>query len=882
MTGCDDADPALVQEARDAADLLHRLHPPPANPGDGGGSNTVNSFDPNGKTANAGFGAEHFVAAEDTLGYRVDFENDPAATAPAQRVDVLDRLSASLDWNTLEFTEAAFGDTIIAIPPGSQYFHTTVDVSQNDQDLQVVVDLDFNSATGEIRASFQSLDPATGLPPNVLAGFLPPEDDTGRGQGHIGFTVRPAGGLASGTQIRNVALIRFDFQEMIATNQVDDHDPTQGTDPAKESLVTLDTGLPQSSVDPLPATTNTLDFTVSWSGADDQDGSGIAAFNVFVSDNGGPFQPFVTGTTDTSALFSGEFGHTYGFYTIAVDNVGQQETKTPTAETVTLLEQLPSASLSTPSSPASGDVSIDYILTDAESDTCSILAEFSSDGGATWSTATEVSGQGDGTTDLASSPSGVSHTFAWASGNDIVNTDISNVKFRITPSDANGTGTAGATDAFTIDNSATNPGPIISSIVVVTAKGLMTWNAQDSDGVASTALTVDGVVVSKIFGPYTAPSGVNYAGVFGSLPAGSHDYVITATDTLGNASQQTGSFDVVAAGPIISSVVVVAEKGLMTWNAQDSDGVASTALTVDGVVVSKIFGPYTAPSGVNYAGVFGSLPAGNHDYVITATDTLGNASQQTGSFDVVAAGPIISSVVVVAEKGLMTWNAQDSDGVASTALMVDGVVVSKIFGPYTAPSGVNYAGVFGSLPAGNHDYVITVTDTLGNASQQTGSFSISALTVEALTPPTGWPQSLTDRQLAPIVAEAERQWATVGGSKVLETMSGLTVQIADLPGKLLGEQVGKDILIDRDAAGYGWFVDLTPADDSEFPDLVGVHAMAANNNSPAANRADLLTAVMHELGHVLGYNHVNGDELMSAFIPLGIRRSLVADRAIVS
>ncbi len=255
---------------------------------------------------------------------------------------------------------------------------------------------------------------------------------------------------------------------------------------------------------------------------------------------------------------------------------------------------------------------------------------------------------------------------------------------------------------------------------------------------------------------------------------------------------------------------------------------------------------------------------------------------RTGSFDVVAAGPIISSVVVVAAKGLMTWNAQDADGVASTALTVDGVVVSKIFGPYAAPSGVNYAGVFGSLPAGSHDYVITATDTLGNASQQTGSFSISALTVEASTPPTGWPQSLTDQQLAPIVAEAERLWATAGGSKVLETMSGLAVQIADLPGKLLGEQVGKNILIDRDAAGYGWFVDPTPADDSEFPDLVGAHAMAANNNSPAANRADLLTAVMHELGHVLGYNHEIGEELMSAFLPLGARRSPVTDRALAS
>ena len=102
-------------------------------------------------------------------------------------------------------------------------------------------------------------------------------------------------------------------------------------------------------------------------------------------------------------------------------------------------------------------------------------------------------------------------------------------------------------------------------------------------------------------------------------------------------------------------------------------------------------------------------------------------------------------------------------------------------------------------------------------------------------------------------------------------MSGMTVQVADLPSGFLGETTGKTILIDRDAAGYGWFVDPTPADDSEFADVLGPGTLAANNSSPAANRADLLTAVMHEMGHVLGYDHV-ADGLMSATLPLGTRR----------
>jgi hypothetical protein len=48
--------------------------------------------------------------------------------------------------------------------------------------------------------------------------------------------------LPDGTQIRNVASIVFDGQPAITTNQVDPHDPSKGTDPEKEALVTISTG----------------------------------------------------------------------------------------------------------------------------------------------------------------------------------------------------------------------------------------------------------------------------------------------------------------------------------------------------------------------------------------------------------------------------------------------------------------------------------------------------------------------------------------------------------------------------------------------------------------------------------------------------------------
>ena len=92
----------------------------------------------------------------------------------------------------------------------------------------------------------------------------------------------------------------------------------------------------------------------------------------------------------------------------------------------------PKVTLTTPSTTQRGYVDIGYTLTDADSQSCDIVPEYSVDGGKTWKLATPVPG-GDGTKGLASSPSGSSYTFVWSSGNDILNASSSNVEFRISP-----------------------------------------------------------------------------------------------------------------------------------------------------------------------------------------------------------------------------------------------------------------------------------------------------------------------------------------------------------------------------------------------------------------------------------------------------------------
>jgi hypothetical protein len=99
--------------------------------------------------------------------------------------------------------------------------------------------------------------------------------------------------------------------------------------------------VPTSSVQPLPATTTSASFTVSWSGSNGA-GSGIATYNVFVSNDGGPFVPFQVATNATSATFTGQVGHTYAFFSVATSNVGLVQPTPKTAQaTITVVNEPP-------------------------------------------------------------------------------------------------------------------------------------------------------------------------------------------------------------------------------------------------------------------------------------------------------------------------------------------------------------------------------------------------------------------------------------------------------------------------------------------------------------------------------------------------------------
>jgi hypothetical protein len=284
----------------------------------------------------AGYGPKGYLSAGTLISYRIEFENlgpgsvpPPAepATDPVQRVEILDPLNQSLDWLTFRFTEVGFGGVsvpVVSDPPWSAFLEIPVSYEGRDLVVQVLLNLDIDPQNpvfgGTVNAVFQTVDPGTGLPPDDSAGFLPPEDGSGLGIGYVSYVVQPYGGTASGTRLDSLGMAMFDGPPMIGIDAV--------------NVNTIDAVPPSSSVAALPETV-ARDFTVSWSGQDERLGSGIAAYDIYVSDDGGPFTLWLAASTETSALFTGEAGHRYAFYSVAIDNVGHREAAPSVADTET-------------------------------------------------------------------------------------------------------------------------------------------------------------------------------------------------------------------------------------------------------------------------------------------------------------------------------------------------------------------------------------------------------------------------------------------------------------------------------------------------------------------------------------------------------------------
>ncbi len=124
--------------------------------------------------------------------------------------------------------------------------------------------------------------------------------------------------------------------------------------------------------------------------------------------------------------------------------------------------------------------------------------------------------------------------------------------------------------------------------------------------------------------------------------------------------------------------------------------------------------------------------------------------------------------------------------------------------------------------------------------------------------------------------EALARWQATGITAAqLAQLRSASIVMVDLPPGMLGQSVGDKIYLDSTAAGHGWFVDATPQDNIEFSLVRSATERAAGDTSLANDRVDMLTVLLHEMGHVLGIDDLHqetGTKLMTAALPSSVRR----------
>jgi hypothetical protein len=206
--------------------------------------------DPNEKDGSPGErtpdGRLGFIAPETTVEYTVFFENAPSASAAEQVVRIADVLDPRLEITSLRFKEIVFGEHVLCLDSpycGSEHSspcEPTViasysaarasglfEIAGHEVVVEASAHIEAPSASAGTRIVwlYQTLDPLTcGEPLDDRAGFLPPNDASGIGEGYATFIVTFAGDPElpddEEDDLANDARITFDLQGAIVTQRV--------------------------------------------------------------------------------------------------------------------------------------------------------------------------------------------------------------------------------------------------------------------------------------------------------------------------------------------------------------------------------------------------------------------------------------------------------------------------------------------------------------------------------------------------------------------------------------------------------------------------------------------------------------------------------------
>ena len=164
---------------------------------------------------------------------------------------------------------------------------------------------------------------------------------------------------------------------------------------------------------------------------------------------------------------------------------------------------------------------------------------------------------------------------------------------------------------------------------------------------------------------------------------------------------------------------------------------------------------------------------------------------------------------------------------------------------------LGYVTTTTASPTVNLNYTVALTDADGDSTPNANlaitltSSSLSPLLL-AEDPVTGG-ALLSQAELKPMAEAAIQFWQSQGvDAQSLETLRSVDVVTGSLAGRLLGTADPYRITLDGDGAGHGW--------SSSF-------------DAVTPGQVDLYSALVHEYGHVLGYDHDRLGEQLS----LGMR-----------
>ncbi|WP_165887082.1 hypothetical protein [Simplicispira metamorpha] len=314
----------------------------------------------------------------------------------------------------------------------------------------------------------------------------------------------------------------------------------------------------------------------------------------------------------------------------------------------------------------------------------------------------------------------------------------------------------------------------------------------------------------------------------------------------------------VGTGNVTVSGNSIGQNGSPLWTGGDGSANAVLLQAMNGASMTALIqnNVVDANATLEVVRVRAASTVGNPGGTINATVTGNNIQDTSGThveFDATAGTSTLAGTVNLSVTG-NTLNPsgvlQISEGAAGTinVAQANSAAVGTVNGDATVT--VTGSPTFGVSPPS-----LPATPSLPLLARQgaTGGQNADVLELATL-------QTMAEAAIA--------RWVAFGiGAAQLQLLESVSFGVADLKGSILGLSTTGLVLIDSNAAGWGWFVDETPMADEEFP---WTAEMAGNMGA----RMDLLTVLMHELGHIIGLaDHYPGDwgGVMDSYLDVGQR-----------